>query len=217
MIARMAAPIDFWFDFVSPYAYFGATQIGPLAARHGRTVRWRPFLLGVTVMKVMGQRPLMEVPLKSDYLRHDKPRMARLLGVPFVDRDLGGVSGVVAARAFLWLERERADLAVPFALRIFDRLFVRALDITAVDAVADEAQALGVPRGDLNDAVASAPVREALRTSVEQAIAAGVFGAPTFVVDGEPIWGVDRLWMVEHWLRHGAWRAPSDDPLRNRS
>ena len=69
----------------------------------GRPVAWHPFLLGVTVLQVMGIKPLMETPLKSDYLVVDRPRMARLLGVPLTIPDLDGVNGVAASRAFYWL------------------------------------------------------------------------------------------------------------------
>ncbi|MGB0631259.1 MAG: DsbA family protein, partial [Alphaproteobacteria bacterium] len=64
----MKPPVDFYFDFLSPYGYLAATQIDDLAARYDRGVVWRPFLVGVTVMNVMGMKPLMETPLKSDYL-----------------------------------------------------------------------------------------------------------------------------------------------------
>lgn len=204
----MPAPIDFYFDFISPYGYFGATQIEPLAVRYGRTVSWHPFLLGVTVMQIMGMKPLMETPLKSDYMRHDKPRMAKLLGIPFKDRDLAGVSGVNAARAFLWMKREHPGHAVPFALRIFERLFVRGEDITSAGVSVNEATALGVPRDAMLEGISSPAIKNALRESVDNAVARGVFGAPTFIVDGQSIWGVDRIWMLEHWLQHGSWQSP---------
>ena len=78
------APIEFYFDFISPYGYLGSTQVEALAARYGRTVDWKPVLLGITVMKVMGLKPLPETPLKKDYILIDKPRMATLLGVKLV-------------------------------------------------------------------------------------------------------------------------------------
>ena len=53
----MARPLDFYFDFSSPYGYFAATQIEALAAKHGRTTVWRPILLGA-VFKITGQQPL---------------------------------------------------------------------------------------------------------------------------------------------------------------
>ena len=79
----MAAPIVFYFDPVSPFAYLGATRIERIAAGVGRSVDWRPVLIGVTILKVMGLKPLPQTPLKSDYLRHDVQRLARIFDVPF--------------------------------------------------------------------------------------------------------------------------------------
>lgn len=87
----MPQPIEFYFDFISPYGYLAATRIETLAGRYGRTVEWRPFLLGVTVMEVMGLKPIMQTPLKSDYAAVDLPRMARLLGAPLATPDMKNV------------------------------------------------------------------------------------------------------------------------------
>ncbi|MGZ5804100.1 MAG: DsbA family protein, partial [Xanthobacteraceae bacterium] len=114
----MKEPIDFYFDFISPYAYIGSTQIDALAARHGRSVNWRPVLIGITVMKVMGIKALMDTPLKSDYLRHDAARMAKVYGVPFTYHGLKNINSLAACRAFLWLKERDGDLALRFARRI---------------------------------------------------------------------------------------------------
>jgi 2-hydroxychromene-2-carboxylate isomerase len=199
------APIEFYFDLISPYGYLGSTQIESLAARHGRTVDWKPVLLGITVMKIMGLPPLMQTPLKKDYVLRDKDRMAKLLGVPMAGHGLEGVNSLAASRAFLWLKAKDPALAKRFAQRIYARLWVEGRDITPAVAVADEAAAQGVDRNALLAAIDSAEMKQALKDAVEEAVGRGVFGVPTFIVDGEPIWGVDRLWMLEHWLRHGDW------------
>jgi 2-hydroxychromene-2-carboxylate isomerase len=198
-------PIEFYFDFISPYGYLGATQVEALAARHGRSVDWKPVLLGITVLKVMGLKPLPETPLKKDYILADKPRMAQLLGVPMVEHGLKGVNSLAASRAFLWLKAQDPGLAVRFAHRMYRRLWVQGLDITASEAVADEGEVLGVDRAKLLAASGSEEMKQALKAAVDAAIAKGVFGVPTFIVDGEMLWGVDRLWMLEHWLRKGNW------------
>jgi 2-hydroxychromene-2-carboxylate isomerase len=54
-------------------------------------------------------------------------------------------------------------------------------------------------------AIETTEMKNALKDAVDQAVALGVFGVPFFIVDGEPIWGVDRLWMLEQWLRDGSW------------
>ena len=202
----MTTPIDFYFDFISPYGYLGATQVERIAAAHGRAVTWRPFLLGVTVMQVMGLKPARDTPLKSDYVRIDKPRLASLLGVPLAAPDMTGVNSVAASRAFYWLADRDPALAVAFAKRVLHRLWVDGRDITSADAVADEAAGAGADRTPLVAALSTQGVKDRLRAEVDACIARGVFGSPTFVVDDQPIWGADRLWMLEHWLRHGHWR-----------
>jgi 2-hydroxychromene-2-carboxylate isomerase len=201
----MNEPIDFYFDFISPFAYIGSTQVEAVAARHGRTVNWRPVLLGITVMKVMGLKPLTQTPLKSGYLRHDATRMAHIYDVPFRYHGLTGHNSLAASRAFLWLMDQDRDLAMRFARRIFQRLWVDSLDITAAEDVAAEAAALGVNGHDLLVAILSPEGKQALHKAVDDAIARGVFGVPFFIADGEPIWGGDRLWMLDHWLAHGSW------------
>lgn len=199
------APVEFYFDFISPYGYLGSTQVEALAARYGRTVDWKPVLLGITVMKVMGLKPLPETPLKKDYILVDKPRMAKLLGVPLVEHGLKGVNSLAASRAFLWIKAQDPALAARFAHRIYERLWVQGRDITLPEAVADEGVALGVDRAALLAAIESPEMKAALKEAVDAAIAKGVFGVPTFIADGEPLWGVDRLWMLEHWLKRGNW------------
>ena len=198
-------PVEFFFDFISPYAYLGSTQIEAVAARHGRDVDWKPLLIGITVMKVMGMKPLLEVPLKGDYLYTDAPRMARLLGVPFRHHGLKGINSVAASRAYLWLKSRDAAIAKRFAQRMFARLWVEGRDITPPQASADEAAELGVDTGELLAALESPGIKQSLKDAVDAAMARGVFGVPYFIADGEPIWGGDRLWMLEHWLAHGSW------------
>jgi 2-hydroxychromene-2-carboxylate isomerase len=197
--------IEFYFDFISPYAYIAATQIEALAARHGRAVEWRPVLLGITVMKVMGLKPLMETPLKSDYLRHDGARMAKVFGVPFRYHGFKDINSLAACRAFLWLKARDPDLAKRFAARVFARLWVDGRDIAPVAAVVEEASAIGIDADKLIAAISSSEGKQALHDAVEHAIGRGVFGVPFFIADGEPIWGCDRLWMLEHWLAHRSW------------
>src|SRR5450755_3088462 len=76
----MSAQIDFYFDFSSPYGYLASEKIEALAAKHGRTVKWRPVLLGV-IFKQTGATPLTMVPLKGDYSKRDMLRSARFHGV----------------------------------------------------------------------------------------------------------------------------------------
>lgn len=201
----MTGPIDFYFDFISPYGYLAATQIEKIAAKYDRDVEWHPFLLGVTVMNVMGLKPIMETPLKSDYAMIDRPRMAKLFGVKLVIPEMEGVNSVAASRAYYWQRERDPQQAKDLAMRLFRRLWADGRDITDADAVIEEAVALGIDGNALREGLQDSRVKALLRDAVERAVARKVFGAPFFIVDDEPIWGVDRIWMLEHWLTHGNW------------
>ena len=95
----MAGPIDFYFDFSSPYGYFACLRIDGIARKHEREVAWHPFLLGV-VFRVTGQSPLPSQPMRGDYSLHDFGRSARLYGVPFIMPEKFPIPGQVPSRAF---------------------------------------------------------------------------------------------------------------------
>jgi 2-hydroxychromene-2-carboxylate isomerase len=98
----MAQPIEFYFDFSSPYGYLASTQIDQLAERFGRTVTWKPFLLGA-VFKLSGAKPLVELPLKGEYFLRDFHRSAGFYGVPFRLPPGFPFAPIAASRAFYWL------------------------------------------------------------------------------------------------------------------
>ena len=75
----MAQPIEFFFDFSSPYGYLTAQVIEDFGKRYGREIAWKPFLLGA-LFQVTGQKPLLDMPVKGDYARKDLQRSARSLG-----------------------------------------------------------------------------------------------------------------------------------------
>jgi 2-hydroxychromene-2-carboxylate isomerase len=198
----VADPIIFYFDPLSPFAYIGSVEIERVGKRHGRDVEWRPVLLGVTVLKVMGMRPLLDYPLKGPYLRHDAERLAAYFDVPLRSHGLKHVNSLAACRAYLWARRHAPDRAKPLAQALFARLWQKGLDITSVEAVIEEAAALDLDTAALRAALAAPDIKAALQASVEDAMAQGVFGVPSFQVDGELFWGNDHIWMLEHWLQH---------------
>lgn len=199
-------PIQFYFDPVSPFAYLGSVEIERVAARLGRVVEWRPVLIGITILKVMGLKPLPETPLKGPYLRHDATRLAEYFDVPFRYHGLSGINSLAALRAFALTKEREPQLAKPFAQRIFERLWVRGQDITATSDLAEEAKDLNLDPAVLSHEIHTDHAKNLLRRQVDAAITAGVFGVPYFIVDGEPIWGVDRMWMVEQWATKHTWR-----------
>jgi len=193
-------PIDFYFDFTSPYGYLAAERIEPLAARHGRGVTWRPYLLGAA-FKVSGMRPPVEIPLRGAYAIRDFERSARYHGVPYRLPSLFPVPAVAATRAFYWAAAEDAGKAVGLAKAIYRAYFTRDVNIAEAENVVKIAASSGFAAEAARAALADQAIKDRTRAEVDAAIARGVFGSPYVVVDGEPFWGVDRFEQLERWLQ----------------
>jgi 2-hydroxychromene-2-carboxylate isomerase len=200
----MVEPIDFYFDFSSPYGYFAAEKIEALAARHGRAVNWRPTLLGA-VFRITGQQPLPNIPMKGDYAKRDILRSARWYGVPFRFPAKFPINTVAPCRAFYWVREQDAALAKKLALALYRAYFAQDRDISSPAVICEVAAQTGVNATALGSALDDPAVKERTRTEVDAAIARGVFGSPYIVIDGEPFWGADRLDQAERWLEKGPW------------
>ena len=198
------APIDFYFDFSSPYGYFASNKIDELAAKHGRTVIWRPILLGA-VFKLTGQQPLPTIPLKGSYAVHDLKRSARLFNVSFKMPTKFPIAGTVPSRAFYWIGDRDPDLAKKLAVALYRAYFAEDRDISNPEVTSNVAAKLGVDKAELLQALNDPAVKERLKNEVDAAIERGVFGSPYTVIDGEPFWGSDRLEQVDRWLATGGW------------
>jgi len=199
----MAEPIEFWFDFSSPYGYLAAQKIDALAARHGRTVDWRPMLLGVA-FKQSGQAPLTQIPLKGDYSRRDFARSARFHGVAeFRMPEKFPIPSQAPARIVLWAKARDPAQAAVVAKALYRAYFVEGLDVSDPDVAADVAARTGLDRAAARAAVDDPAVKDMLKREVDGGIARGVFGSPFVFVDGEPFWGLDRFDQIDRWLATG--------------
>ena len=200
----MSDPVRFYFDFSSPYGYFAALRIDETVADFGRDVQWKPMMLGAA-MKETGNVPIAHQPIKGDYCRRDWDRMARYMKAPWKMPDPFPIATLAAARAFYWLDDNDPALAKRFARAAFDEYFGQGHDITEPEVVAEIAKPLGVDKDDLLAAVQDPAIKERLKYETTAALKAGVFGSPMVIIDGEPFWGCDRLWMIRRWLKSGGW------------
>jgi 2-hydroxychromene-2-carboxylate isomerase len=200
----MAAPVEFWFDFSSPYGYLGSKRIEAIAGRHGRQVQWRPFLLGV-LFQTTGQKPLLLQPLRGPYAARDLERTARLHGEPFRLPEPFPFSSVGAARFFYWLDGRDPAAAVAYAKAVYRRAFVEGRAVSGAEDAADAAAGLGHDRAEVLSVLQKPEVKQRLKEINDEALRKGVFGSPFFIVDGEPFWGHDHLDQVERWIETGGW------------
>jgi len=198
----MTAPIDFYFDFSSPYGFLAAQRIDALAAKHGRTVDWRPVLLGAAFRQT-GSRPLTEIPLKGDYSKRDFARTARFHHTEFRMPSRFPIPTQAPGRVVTWLKRDQPAAAVPVAKALYHAFFVGDRDISSPEVAAEVAAAAGVDRDQARAAMEDPAIKDRFRQDVEAALARGVFGSPFVFVDDEPFWGVDRFDQIDRWLATG--------------
>lgn len=200
----MAEPIDFVFDVISPYAYLGWTQIHALAARYDREVRPLPVLFAA-LLQHGGTKGPAEIPLKRIYIGKDTLRTARVLGIPFGPPPAHPFNPLLALRI--------ATIASdPQKRHVIDALFAATWGGGGGGVETKETAQAALERAGLDGAalVAAAGGEDAkarLRAETERAIARGVFGVPTMIVDEEVFWGVDSFAHFERYLA-------GKDPLR---
>lgn len=193
--------LDFWFDYSSPFAYLAAMRVEALAARHGAALRWQPMLLGA-IFREVGQVdvPLYAMnPARQAWTRRDLVEQAEFHGIPFRFSPHFPLRTVLPLRVTLAMA-EMGDPA-PFIRRVFLATWAEGLDTSDPEVL----RRLGAPEAVVRGADAW---RRALYAQNEAAIAAGVFGTPSFVVDGRWLfWGGDRMDQVEACL--SGWRPPA--------
>ena len=195
---RTRVAIEFWYEFASTYSYPAAMRIDGLATRKGVRVHWRPFLLGpIFAAQGWNDSPFNLYPAKGANMWRDLERICGDLSIP-LERPLRfPQNGLKAAR--IAIAHENEEWMPAFSRAVFLANFAEGKDISA-DAVLSGALAqLGVdPVAAL--AAAQAPRnKDRLREQTDEAIARGIFGAPSFVVGDELFWGNDRLERALDW------------------
>jgi len=181
---------DWYFDFVSPYAYLQLMQFKRLP--DSLAIRYRPILFAA-LLEHWGQKGPAEIAPKRRHTYRQCQWNADRASVPFKFPDVHPFNPLRALRLCIALDTEPAVIGA-----IFEFIFAEGRDINS-----DEDWKLLAKRLDIDDAdalVARRDVKEALRANTDEAIARGVFGVPTFVLNGELFWGVDQTDMLLDYL-----------------
>ena len=190
--------IDFYFDLSSPYSYLAATQLDALAARHGASVAWKPMVLAA-VFKAADNHMPAQSPPKARYMLDDLQRWARQYGVPFEMNSRFPLNAIKPER--LVIAAEPTGRAGELALALFRAMWAEDRDIASAEVMAEVARAAGLDADALLAAIEAPAVKDRLRAYTDEAIALGVFGAPTFAVGDAIFWGNDRMHHLEDALR----------------
>lgn len=198
--------IEFWFEFASTYSYPAAARIEALARKEGVAVAWKPFLLG-PIFQRQGwhDSPFNLYPTQGLYMWRDLERICVDLGIPLRRPSVFPRNSILAARVACCFALE--PWLSEFVRQVFHANFADDQDISDPKVIKRCLDCAGVGGEELELALTPAN-KEALRSQTERAIALGIFGAPTFVVDQEIFWGNDRLERAIAWRKSLGSRCP---------
>jgi 2-hydroxychromene-2-carboxylate isomerase len=190
--------IEFFYEFASTYSYPAAMGIDAMAAERNLTVTWRPFLLGpVFAAQGMTDSPFNLFPVKGQYMWRDLARCCAELGFRFQKPSVFPRRTVLAARVALLGMAE--GWGAEFSRLVYQANFADDREIDDPAVLGELLSSLGLPAEDVLSRATAEDNKLLLRTQTERAIKLGVFGAPTFVVDGEVFWGHDRMRQACDW------------------
>ncbi len=192
--------LEFWFEFASTYSYVAASRVPRLAGAAGVPVVYRPFLLGpVFGAQGLTDSPFNVYPVKGAYMWRDMERLCADEGLAMRRPSVFPRNGLLGARAAIAVGRE--PWLPDFVLGVYTANFAEDLEISKPEIVARVLRGLGQDPEPVLARTQDQDVKDTLRANTDEAMAKGIFGAPTFTVGTEVFWGNDRL---DHAL---AWAA----------
>ena len=193
----MTSAVEFLFDFGSPTTYLAYKQLPKIAARHGVRILWTPILLGA-VFKATGNSSPAMVPAKARYMNIDLARFAKRYGVVLNFNSHFPVNTLPIMRgAIAYQPTNQFDLYVN---AMFDAMWAHPRNLNDPSEISHVLKDIGIDPDDFLHRIERADVKEKLKANTEGAVARGVFGAPTFFVNGDMYFGQDRLDFVEEML-----------------
>ena len=193
----MSKTIDFYFDFASPASFLGYTQIEAIAERTGAALVWMPMLLG-GVFKATGNASPVLIPAKGRWMNDDIMRWAQRHGTSIIYPEGFPLNTLALMRGAVGYQlREGQERFRLYVDLIYRAIWQRQIDLRDAETLAGLLRDNGFDPDTFLLMVAEPEIKQALIAATEAAVERGVFGAPTFFVDGVMHFGQDRMDWVE--------------------
>lgn len=183
--------IDYYFSLLSPFTYFAGDRLEAIAARRVAPIRYKPMDIMTVFSQTGGTPPKDRHPARVSYRLEELRRLAAFTGLPVNEAPKHFPTNAAPASLAVIAAQEAGFAVGPVSRAILRAVWAEERDIADADVVSAALEAGGVKESSL------APHLEAAQAiweaNTREAIEAGVFGAPTYVVAGERFWGQDRL------------------------
>lgn len=191
--------IDYYFATLSPYCYLVGQRLEAVAAKHGATINYKPFDIVAAFGRTGGTAPKDRHISRMEYRAQELPRQAKKLGLKFNLKPAHWpTNGAPAAYAFIAAQNAGGGDLGALAHSIFRAVWAEEKDI-AEDAVVRAC----LEEAGFDAGLADSGLLEGAETyarNLEDAVAAGVFGAPFYIVGDQRFWGQDRIEDVDAYL-----------------
>ncbi|APF38607.1 2-hydroxychromene-2-carboxylate isomerase [Chelatococcus daeguensis] len=202
--------IDYYFSLVSPWAYFGHAPFLATAQRHGCTVTYKPVFLGEVFSETGGLPLARRHPVRQRYRLVELQRWREKRGVPLnLQPAFWPFEVSLADRCVIALQAAGIDPAA-FTARAFAGVWARDENLADEAVLAAIATEVGVDAGMMLAGAHGESAKATYAGNIADAIAAEVFGSPSYVIDGEVFWGQDRLDLLADMLASGRPAYSSD-------
>ena len=198
--------LQFWFELASTYSYPAAMRIQAVAQAHNVDIEWNAFLLG-PIFQAQGwnDSPFNIYPAKGRYMWRDMERLCESFAIPFRRPSVFPRNSVLAAR--IVTQFEGATWIPGFVKAVYQANFVADRDIADRAVIADCLRQTDIDVEPVISAAMNRDSKARFRAQTERAVQQHIFGAPSFVSNGELFWGNDRLEQAVRW--HAQHRTPS--------
>lgn len=197
----MSHQVEFFFDYASPYAYLGSEMVEDVCKRTGAELKWMPMVLGGVFQAREHTAPLNK-PWRREYMMADLQGISEAHGIPYHHRTQFLFKPILALRATLAIPQGPQRAKAVHA--IYRGVWAQDKDLGDPVVLTQILNDAGFDGAALVEATNNQAVKDELKGNTDQAVARGVFGAPTMFLDGKRMfWGHDRLPLLEHFLKAG--------------
>jgi 2-hydroxychromene-2-carboxylate isomerase len=191
--------VEYFFDVGSPTSYLASTQLPKIAADTGATIVWRPMLLG-GVFKATGNKSPVEVPAKGRWMNDDIRRWAERYGLPFRFNPHFPINTLTLMRGATGLQMRRPHDFARYLEVVQRAMWEEPKNLGDPAVLAATLAEAGFDADAFTALIGDPEVKARLIATTEEAVARGVFGAPTFFVGAAMFFGQDRLDFVREAL-----------------
>ena len=195
----MTKTVDFYFDVGSPAAYLAWRRLPRICEEAGATIVYKPMLLGGVFQAAANQSP-MNIPAKGRYIMVDLERFARRDRIPFSQNPHFPINTLMLMRGATGMQMRDQARMVPYVDAVYRAIWIEGKNMNDPGVVAGVLQQAGFDPAALLAMTNDPEVKERLKAATQEAVARGVFGAPTFFVGAQMYWGQDRLDFVKEAL-----------------